>query len=104
MAGFRRGGSNVTDVVEQSGIKRRGFASMSPERRKEIAAMGGKSVLKANRTFSKNKDLAAAAGRKGGKLVPAKRRSFAQDPLLASIAGRQGAAASIVSRRKKKAT
>lgn len=27
---------------KQSGIKRRGFASLSPERRKEIASMGGK--------------------------------------------------------------
>jgi len=45
---------------------RRGFASMSPERQREIARMGGKSVPAAKRSFFQNRDLASEAGRKGG--------------------------------------
>lgn len=41
---------------------------MTPERRKEIASMGGKSVDPANRAFAKNKELARAAGRQGGRI------------------------------------
>jgi general stress protein YciG len=52
---------------EINGKSRRGFASMTPERRKEISSMGGKSVNPANRAFAKNKELAKAAGRQGGR-------------------------------------
>ena len=45
---------------------RRGFASMSPERQREIASKGGKSVPAEKRSFSQNRDLASEAGRKGG--------------------------------------
>lgn len=49
-----------------TGKKPRGFASMSPEKRREIARRGGAAVAPANRSFSKNPDLAASAGRAGG--------------------------------------
>lgn len=39
---------------------------MTPERRAEISAKGGASVKAENRSFSKNRDLAASAGRTGG--------------------------------------
>jgi len=68
----------------------RGFASMDPERRREIAAKGGRAVDPANRSFSKNRELARAAGSKGGKGVPAEKRSFAQSKELASRAGTTG--------------
>ena len=45
---------------------RRGFASMSPEKQREIASKGGKSVPSEKRSFSQNRDLASQAGRKGG--------------------------------------
>jgi general stress protein YciG len=45
---------------------RRGFASMDPERQREIASRGGKSVPAEKRSFSQNRALAAQAGRKGG--------------------------------------
>ena len=45
---------------------RRGFASISPERQREIASKGGKSVPADKRSFSQNRTLAAEAGRKGG--------------------------------------
>jgi len=52
-------------MATPTNTSRRGFASMSPEQRREI-------------------------GRKGGKNVPAEKRSFAQDRYLASHAGRKG--------------
>ena len=47
-------------------ISNRGFASMTAERRKEIARLGGKSVPRDSRSFARDPDLAATAGRKGG--------------------------------------
>lgn len=45
-----------------------GFASMPIEKRREIASMGGKAVPPDRRSFSRNAQLAAEAGRKGGKV------------------------------------
>lgn len=45
---------------------RRGFASMSPEKRREIAKLGGAAVKPEDRAFSKNPTLASDAGRRGG--------------------------------------
>ncbi|MDX5331436.1 MAG: general stress protein [Caulobacteraceae bacterium] len=45
---------------------RRGFAAMNPERRREIARKGGASVPGEKRSFAKDRDFAASAGRKGG--------------------------------------
>lgn len=45
----------------------RGFAAMSPERRREIAAKGGASIPPEKRAYYRNRDLAATAGAKGGK-------------------------------------
>lgn len=45
---------------------KRGFASMDPERKREISRKGGESVPPEQRSFSKNRELARAAGRKGG--------------------------------------
>jgi uncharacterized protein len=45
---------------------KKGFASMDPERRREIARRGGASVPADKRSFSQDRDLAANAGRKGG--------------------------------------
>ena len=44
----------------------RGFASMDPEKQRQIASKGGQSVPPEQRSFSKNHELAAQAGRKGG--------------------------------------
>lgn len=45
---------------------RKGFALMTPEKRREIAAKGGASVPPNRRSYSRDPELAAAAGRKGG--------------------------------------
>src|SRR5437764_1398837 len=68
----------------------RGFASMTPERRREIAAKGGRSVRPEQRSFSKDRDLARTAGKVGGESIPPKKRSFSQNPGLAAIAGKKG--------------
>lgn len=47
-------------------VQKRGFAAMSIEKRTDLARKGGASVDPNNRSFSKNRDLAATAGRKGG--------------------------------------
>lgn len=54
-----------------SSSKPRGFALLTAERRREIASMGGKSVAPEDRAFSKDRNLAAAAGRVGGEKKPA---------------------------------
>lgn len=46
--------------------KLRGFAAMTPERRREVATRGGKSIPAEKRAFSVDRDLARAAGRKSG--------------------------------------
>lgn len=56
----------MTDTPKPDNRHKRGFASMSPERRAEIAARGGAAVKAENRSFSRNASLAADAGRKGG--------------------------------------
>lgn len=45
---------------------KRGFAAMDKDRQREIARKGGASVPDEKRSFSQDRDLAAAAGRKGG--------------------------------------
>ena len=73
------------------GSSKRGFASMDPEKQREIARKGGQSVPNEKRSFSQNPEL---AGRKGGQSVDASKRSFAMNHALASEAGRKGGHAS----------
>jgi general stress protein YciG len=68
---------------------RRGFAAMDPEKRRLIAAKGGRSVKPENRSFSKDKALAAKAGAKGGKATPAEKRAFTLDKALAAKAAKK---------------
>lgn len=71
----------------------RGFGAMDKEKQRSIAILGGKSVSDENRSFSRNRELAARAGRKGGSSVPDEKRSFSQDKELATKAGRKGGGA-----------
>ncbi len=45
---------------------RQGFASMDPDKQREIAREGGQSVPDEKRSFSQDRELAAEAGREGG--------------------------------------
>lgn len=49
-----------------AGISSRGFASMDEERQRAIASKGGQRVPNEKRSFSRDRELASAAGRKGG--------------------------------------
>lgn len=61
-------------IPPRSGVSKRGFASMDPQRQREIARKGGASVPSEKRSFSQNRALAAAAGRKGGESSHGSRR------------------------------
>jgi general stress protein YciG len=67
-----------------------GFASMSEAKQRALASKGGQNVPSEKRSFSRDRALAASAGRKGGEAVPATERSFSQDRELAVAAGRSG--------------
>ena len=67
---------DIPDTGENR-ISRRGFASLTPERRVEIARMGGAAVPTEKRAFSTNPDLAREAGRKGGSVTHNSRRGDA---------------------------
>lgn len=56
----------MTAMSEQPKKAHRGFAAMSPEKRREIARKGGSSVPSHKRSFATNRDLASSAGRTGG--------------------------------------
>ena len=85
--------SRSSSGTQTMGVSKRGFASMDPERRRQIAAKGGRNVPKEARGFSRDHALAAEAGRKGGVSVPAEERAFSHDRALAAEAGRKGGAA-----------
>lgn len=55
-----------------SRVHLRGFASLSPERRSEIARRGGAAVPADKRAFSRDRQLASTAGRKGGQKTGSK--------------------------------
>jgi len=71
----------------------RGFALMTPERRREMAQRGGLAVPPEKRTYSVSKEKASEAGRKGGINVPQEKRAFFTNRELAAEAGRKGGSA-----------
>lgn len=87
--GSQTSGNGQTETRQQDKPKRsgRGFAAMDPERQREIARKGGRSVPDEKRSFSQNRELAAAAGRKGGQESGG---NFAHDRERAAAAGRKG--------------
>jgi general stress protein YciG len=61
----------VIPAIDEVAVKpksKRGFASMTPERRREIAAKGGRNVPVTSRYFSQSHQNAAEAGRIGGRV------------------------------------
>ncbi len=83
----------------------RGFASMDENKQRDIASKGGQSVPPEERTFSKDRQMAAEAGRKGGEHSHGGQQqgsshsgsaqqggsgNFANDRERASEAGRKG--------------
>lgn len=78
---------------EEQPNRKRGLAALSPERRREIAAMGGRAVPPEKRAFSQDHQFAAKAGRKGGKLAKPENRFFSRFPNKAVEAGQTSAEA-----------
>jgi general stress protein YciG len=78
---------------EEQPKRKRGLAALSPERRKAIAAMGGRAVPPEKRAFSQDHQFAAKAGRKGGKLAKPENRFFSRFPEKAVEAGQTSAEA-----------
>lgn len=50
------------------GKDKRGFASMSPEKQREIASKGGKAAHESGKAHEWDSEAAKRAGRKGGKV------------------------------------
>lgn len=63
---------------QKSGTSNRGFASMDPERQREIASEGGKAAHQSGNAHEFNSQEAAEAGRKGGQSVSKDRQHMAE--------------------------
>jgi len=55
----------MTDEPDYPVRKPRGFAGMDPEKRRQIASLGGKGVSNDRRYYATNLEAAREAGRKG---------------------------------------
>ena len=96
----------ANEKKEEAG--KQGFASMDPDKQREIASKGGQSVPDEKRSFSQDPKLAAEAGHEGGQHSHGGNKpgssqasdsdtssghgggNFAQDRERASEAGRKG--------------
>jgi hypothetical protein len=58
--------------------RKRGLAALSPERRREIAAMGGRAARQAGVAHSFTAEEAVSAGRKGGQALSQDREHMAE--------------------------
>jgi uncharacterized protein len=70
--------------------RRRGFASMNPEKQREIASKGGKAAHAKGTAHEFTPDEAREAGRKGGQAAHAKGTAHEFTSEEARIAGRKG--------------
>jgi general stress protein YciG len=75
-----RGNGSADDAEERggrNGKSNRGFASMSPERQREIASKGGRAAHEKGTAHEWTPDEARRAGRKGGETVSRDRAHMA---------------------------
>src|SRR5262245_39046229 len=73
-----------------TGKSRRGFASMDPAKRREIASKGGKAAHAQGSAHEFTPEEARAAGRKGGEAAHARGTAHQFTPEEAREAGRKG--------------
>lgn len=78
----------MADSSSTSGVSKRGFASMDPQRKKEIASKGGRAAHEKGTAHEFTPDEARNAGKKGGEAVSRNREH------MASIGRRGGEAVS----------
>jgi general stress protein YciG len=64
MAAYFFHGAAMQDTISTQQPRLRGFAAMSPEKKKEIAGMGGRAAHAAGRAHQFNSEEARAAGKK----------------------------------------
>ncbi len=57
----------MSDPSQQKTPSKRGFASMDPQRQREIASLGGKAAHASGKAHEFNSAEAREAGRKGGR-------------------------------------
>jgi uncharacterized protein len=81
-----------TDAIKNT--SNRGFASMSPERQKEIARSGGRAAHEKGKAHRFSSDEARAAGKKGGEIISRDREHM-------SLIGKKGGEHSRGASRKK---
>jgi general stress protein YciG len=81
--------------VEGVRKERRGFASMSPEKQREIASKGGRAAHEKGTAHEWTAEEARAAGRKGGQISRGGRGRLVMTPATNSVApaGMSGGAA-----------
>jgi len=76
----------MTDVKRATGERkeRRGFASMTPEKQREIASKGGRAAHQKGTAHEWTSDEARSAGRKGGQISRGGRGRLVEDPSSAA--------------------
>jgi general stress protein YciG len=79
---------------QQTGKSTRGFASMDPERQRQIASQGGKAAHQKGTAHEFTPEEARQAGSKGGKAAHEKGTAHEFDSQEAREAGRKGGLAS----------
>lgn len=62
------GGTDADTPPRARGKERRGFASMSPDKQREIASKGGRAAHQKGTAHEWSSDEARQAGRKGGQI------------------------------------
>ena len=67
--------------------ERRGFASMTPEKQREIASKGGRAAHQKGTAHEWNSDEARSAGRKGGQISRGGRGRLVEDQPLGAMGG-----------------
>lgn len=83
----------ITTPIEQPPAKpksRRGFASMDPERHRQIAAMGGKTAHALGKAHEFTAEEARNAGRKGGNTTAQDKEHMARIGSLGGAARKRG--------------
>lgn len=74
----------------RGGVDRRGFASMNPEKQREIASKGGHAAHAKGTAHEFSSEEAREAGRKGGHAAHARGTAHEWDSNEAREAGRKG--------------
>lgn len=74
----------MTDISQTKTSSKRGFASMDPQRQREIASLGGKAAHASGKAHEFNSSEAREAGRKGGRAGRRKSEASSQSPSAGS--------------------